>query len=70
MHQPYGASPFSRFSKWTAHAAGHPNTFLIAVLIFNEPFSTVQAVAFALIWSALAIYSWSMFAGRKTAAAL
>jgi low affinity Fe/Cu permease len=33
MHQPYGASPFSRFSKWTAHATGHPNTFLIAVLI-------------------------------------
>ena len=38
--------------------------FLIAVLIFDEPFGTTQAVAFALIWAALAIYSWSMFRGR------
>lgn len=40
--------------------------FLIAVLIFNEPFGTSQAVAFALIWVALAMYSWSMFRGRET----
>ena len=33
MHQPYPASPFGRFAKWTAHAAGHPLTFLLAVLI-------------------------------------
>jgi len=39
--------------------------FLIAVLIFNEPFGTVQAVAFGLIWAALAMYSWSMFRGRE-----
>jgi chloramphenicol-sensitive protein RarD len=39
--------------------------FLIAVLIFDEPFGTTQAVAFALIWVALAIYSWSMFRGRE-----
>ena len=26
---------------------------------------TTQAVAFALIWAALAIYSWSMFRGRE-----
>jgi chloramphenicol-sensitive protein RarD len=38
--------------------------FLIAVFIFREPFDTVRAIAFALIWAALAIYSWSMFAGR------
>lgn len=44
--------------------------FLIAVLIFNEPFDTVQAVAFALIWAALAIYSWSMFRGREIRAAV
>lgn len=35
--QPFAAepakSPFSRFSKWTAHAAGHPITFLVAALI-------------------------------------
>ncbi|WP_192244424.1 EamA family transporter RarD [Mesorhizobium silamurunense] len=39
--------------------------FLIAVLIFDEPFGTTQAIAFALIWTALAIYSWSMFRGRE-----
>jgi chloramphenicol-sensitive protein RarD len=39
--------------------------FLIAVLIFDEPFGTEQAIAFALIWTALAMYSWSMFRGRE-----
>src|SRR3712207_6540191 len=33
MQQPYPASPFGRFSKWTAHTAGHPIAFLAAVLI-------------------------------------
>ena len=33
MHPTYGASPFSRFSKWTAHAAGHPVAFLAATLV-------------------------------------
>ncbi|MER9939376.1 EamA family transporter RarD [Mesorhizobium sp. M0088] len=39
--------------------------FLIAVLIFDEPFGTTQAIAFGLIWTALAMYSWSMFRGRE-----
>ncbi|TRC95442.1 EamA family transporter RarD [Mesorhizobium sp. WSM4303] len=39
--------------------------FLIAVLIFDEPFGATQAIAFALIWAALAMYSWSMFRGRE-----
>jgi len=39
--------------------------FLIAVLIFDEPFGTTQAIAFALIWAALAMYSWSMYRGRE-----
>ena len=39
--------------------------FLIAVLAFDEPFGTTQAIAFALIWTALAMYSWSMFRGRE-----
>jgi chloramphenicol-sensitive protein RarD len=39
--------------------------FLIAVLIFHEPFGKTQAIAFALIWTALAMYSWSMFKGRE-----
>ena len=33
MDDPYRASPFSRFSKWTAHATGHPLAFVSAVLI-------------------------------------
>ena len=33
MQQPYPASPFARFSKWTSRAAGHPLAFLGAVLI-------------------------------------
>ncbi|MER8870911.1 EamA family transporter RarD [Mesorhizobium sp. M0814] len=44
--------------------------FLIAVLIFGEPFGSVQAIAFGLIWAALAMYSWSMFSSaRKTVSA-
>ncbi len=39
--------------------------FLIAIFIFNEPFDAAHAVAFGLIWAALAVYSWSMFAGRS-----
>lgn len=34
--------------------------FLIAVFVFHEPLSMVKLGAFVLIWSALAIYSWSM----------
>ncbi len=33
MLQPYARSPFSRFSKWTAHATGHPVAFMIAVSV-------------------------------------
>ena len=41
--------------------------FLIAVFIFKEPLGASRLVAFALIWTALAIYSWSMFSsGRST----
>ena len=43
--------------------------FLIAVFVFREPFSSERAVAFALIWAALAIYSWSMFSSRTPNAA-
>lgn len=38
--------------------------FLIAVFLFAEPFDTVRMIAFSMIWSALAIYSWSLFANR------
>lgn len=35
--------------------------FLCAVLIFGEPFGPVHLIAFALIWTALALYSGSAF---------
>ena len=41
---------------------------LIAVFVFGEPFGGVRAVAFSLIWGALALYSWSMFFSRPRAA--
>ncbi|BCH25858.1 EamA family transporter RarD [Mesorhizobium sp. L-8-3] len=40
---------------------------LIAVFVFGEPFGGVRAVAFGLIWVALAIYSWTMLRGLKAA---
>ncbi len=41
--------------------------FVIAIFAFDEPFSTVRAIAFGLIWTALALYSWSMFTNRGAA---
>lgn len=38
--------------------------FLIAVFLFREPFDTTRLIAFMLIWSGLAIYSWSMLRNR------
>ena len=35
--------------------------FLIGLLVFREPFSFSQGVAFGMIWTALAIYTWSAF---------
>ncbi len=34
--------------------------FLIAVFFFNEPFDLEKLIAFCLIWTAIAIYSWSL----------
>jgi chloramphenicol-sensitive protein RarD len=39
--------------------------FLIAVFIFKEPFSLYKGIAFALIWTALAIYTWSLVKGYR-----
>lgn len=39
--------------------------FLIAVFVFKEPFGGVKALAFALIWAALALYSGSMLRGAR-----
>ncbi|SDP56691.1 chloramphenicol-sensitive protein RarD [Phyllobacterium sp. YR620] len=44
--------------------------FLSAIFVFGEPFSHIQFLAFALIWTALAIYTWSMLQqARKVKAA-
>ena len=37
---------------------------LTAVLVFGEPFGQARAIAFPMIWAALALYTWSMLRGR------
>lgn len=39
--------------------------FLLAVFVFHEPFSREKLVAFALIWTALAFYSWEAIGRRR-----
>ncbi len=41
--------------------------FLLAVLLYREPFGPAHAVAFALIWCSLALYSWDAVARTRTA---
>ncbi len=38
--------------------------FGIALLVFGEPLTAVQLATFALIWTALALYTWSAWQGR------
>jgi len=35
--------------------------FLLAVFLFHEPFGLRQLLSFALIWSALGVFSWELF---------
>ncbi len=42
-------------------------TFLLAVLLYDEPFSTAQAFSFGLIWTALIIYSVDLRARLRRA---
>lgn len=44
--------------------------FLIAVFVFKEPFGWQKLAAFALIWSALAIYTWSLVKAHRERAAV
>jgi chloramphenicol-sensitive protein RarD len=37
----------------------------IGVFVFGEPFGPARMIAFALIWAALALYTWSMFSGKR-----
>ncbi|EPC04485.1 membrane protein [Litchfieldella anticariensis FP35 = DSM 16096] len=39
--------------------------FFIALLIFHEPLTTTQLTTFVLIWSGLALYSWSAWQTRS-----
>ncbi|WP_417512643.1 EamA family transporter RarD [Marinobacter sp.] len=39
--------------------------FLIALMVFSEPLSIEKLTSFIMIWVALAIYSWSAWAGRS-----
>jgi chloramphenicol-sensitive protein RarD len=39
--------------------------FLTAVFVFHEPFDMIKGIAFAMIWAALAIYTWGLFRSRK-----
>jgi Predicted permeases len=43
--------------------------FLIAVLVFDEPFGPAERIAFPMIWTALALYSWATYRGRRRARA-
>ena len=49
MH-PYPRSPFSRFSKWTAHATGHPAAFVVAALVVVVWLATGPLFAFSDTW--------------------
>jgi chloramphenicol-sensitive protein RarD len=42
---------------------------IIAVFVFQEPFGPARIAAFALIWTALAIFTWSMLKQNREAAA-
>jgi chloramphenicol-sensitive protein RarD len=44
--------------------------FLIAVFVFKEPFSLYKGLAFVLIWTALAIYTWSLVKGYRAKSTL
>jgi len=42
--------------------------FLLAVLLWNEPFTGPHAIAFACIWGALIVYSWESWQAARRAA--
>jgi low affinity Fe/Cu permease len=46
----YHDSPFTRFAKWTSRAAGHPTTFVVAVLIILVWAATGPIFAFSDTW--------------------
>ncbi len=61
----YGARRLSMSTVGIVQYINPTMQFLVAVLIFAEPFGTVHLIAFALIWTALAIYSGSAYTQDK-----
>ena len=43
--------------------------FLLAVALYREPFGRAHALAFGLIWTALALYTWDSFQASRQAVA-
>ncbi|WP_166254873.1 EamA family transporter RarD [Marinobacter salicampi] len=41
--------------------------FLLALWVFNEPLGSIQLASFIVIWTALALYSWSTWQSSPTA---
>lgn len=39
--------------------------FLMAIFVFHEAFDAGKLLAFAFIWAALIVYTWSMYRGRQ-----
>jgi chloramphenicol-sensitive protein RarD len=39
--------------------------FLLALFVLREPLDTARIVSFAIIWIAIAVFSWDLFAGRS-----
>jgi chloramphenicol-sensitive protein RarD len=44
-------------------------SLVLAVLMYNEPFTTAHAVTFGLIWAALALISWEALTRERYSAA-
>jgi low affinity Fe/Cu permease len=47
---PYARSPFARFSKWTAHASGHPAAFVLAAATIAAWLLTGPVFGFSDTW--------------------
>lgn len=43
--------------------------FLLGLTVFQQPLKPVQLACFVLIWAALAVFAWDMFARRRAASA-
>lgn len=43
--------------------------FLLGLTVFEQPLKPVQLACFVLIWTALAVFAWDMFARRRAASA-